>query len=247
LRTYTHNKQTVKQQLRTSPGGVIAAYGYERLIFLSLLLLSAALAGCGPFYGIFIDPLIPASKVPAEHDMSDKHILIWVDDFSAAVQDSNKPPGAPALRRELTEKLRQELLDNHAVASAVDYDSIVRFRRQNPGKTELSIQQLGTAIPQKPAQEVLYIMIDNFKLHHEAGQDCYDASIDGYCKIIDVATGKQPWPAGQTHRTFHAGGKVAVGHGQAFEDEQVRLLCREAAENIAPFFYEHRKQKRDQL
>ena len=241
------NKQTAKRRLRTSIGGVIATYRYERLIFLSVLLLSTVLAGCGPFYGIFIDPLIPAAKVPAEHDMSDKHILIWVDDFSAAARDSNKPSGAPALRRKLTEELRQELLDNHAVASVVDYDSIVRFRHRHPGKTELSIQQLGAAISQKPAQEVLYILIDNFKLRHEAGQDCYDASIDGYCKIIDVATGKRPWPVGQTHHPFNAGGKVAVGQGQAFEDEQVRLLCREVVEKIAPFFYEHRKQKHDQL
>jgi len=198
---------------------------------LSAILLAALLAGCGPFYGLFIAPLIPKKKVKAEHEMQGKNVLIWVE-ISATTEHN------PILRRELTLKLKEELMLNKAVGQIVDYNRLVRFRHRNPRLAELSIKELGEKFQ---AREVLYILINKYKLKHEAGEGYYHASSGGYVKVIDVATGRRLWPTGQSHRFFHVDGGVTMGTGQQFENEQVRKLCESIAKEIAPFFYEHKK------
>ena len=69
-----------------------------------------ALSGCGPIYGIFIDPLVPKPKIPAEHDISNKTVLIWVDDTAC------ETPRA-ILRRELTQQIQQVLKDHNAIGT----------------------------------------------------------------------------------------------------------------------------------
>ena len=199
--------------------------------FLSVILLTALLTGCGPFYGLFIAPLVPKKKVMAEHEMQEKNVLIWVE-ISATTEHN------PTLRRELTLKLKEELVLNEAVGQIVDYNRLVRFRHRNPRLAELSIRELGDKFQ---AQEVLYILINKYKLKHEAGEGYYHASGDGYIKVIDVATGRRLWPAGQSHRFFHVDAGVTMGTGQQFENEQVRKLCESIAKRIAPSFYEHKK------
>lgn len=103
---------------------------------------------------------------------------------------------------------------------------------------KISIQQLGQKLG---AQEVLYVMIDKFTLHHEAGEGYYQAGIGGVCKVIDTETGKQQWPEGQTHRAFNVTESVTTGKGATFEEQQVRQVCRETVEKIAPNFYKHKK------
>jgi len=189
------------------------------------------LTGCGPFYGIFVDWWMPKPKVKAEYNMSEKKVLIWVDDFSSGGRSA-------MLRRELTLALQEELIKHNAVGSVVDYDKVIHLRYQNPKLAKVSIQQIGQKLE---AQEVLYVMIDKFTLHHEAGEGYYQGSIGGVCKIIDSETGKQQWPAGQTHRAFNVTESVTTGKGETFEEQQVRQVCREAVEKIAPNFYKHKK------
>ena len=201
-------------------------------VFLFIILLLAVLpAGCGPFYGLFIAPLVPKKKVLAEHEMQGKNVLVWVE-ISATTGHS------PILRRELTLKLKEELILNEAVGQIIDYNRLVRFRHRNPRLAELSIKELGGKFQ---ADEVLYILINKYKLKHEAGEGYYHASSGGYVKVIDVATGRRLWPTGQNHRFFHVDGGVTMGDGQQFENEQVRKLCTSTAKKIAPFFYEHKK------
>jgi len=196
-----------------------------------ILLLAVLVAGCGPFHGLFIAPLIPKKKVMAEHEMQGKTVLIWVE-ISATTAHS------PILRRELTLKLKEELVLNEAVGQIVDYDRLVRFRHRNPRLAELSIKELGDKFQ---ANEVLYILINKYTLKHEAGEGYYHASSGGYVKVIDVATGRRLWPTGQSYRFFHVDAGVTMGTGQQFENEQVRQLCESITKKITPFFYEHKK------
>ena len=204
------------------------------IIFTTCLLLFSG--GCGAFYGIFIDPLMPPPIIPAEHNMIDKDILIWVDradSFSNSAQ-------SPLLRRELTLQLQQKLLENLALGSVIDYERIIQYRNTYPNIAQMSIQKLGEKFH---AQQVLYVLINDFKLHHEAGQGYYQAEIEGYCKVIDVETGKRLWPIHQTHRPFSEKKPVTTGDGQNFENEQVRNLTKDLASKIATFFYKHKKKK----
>lgn len=200
----------------------------------TLILLALTMSGCGLFgalYGVLIDPLIPRPKAPAEHDMSDKTVLIWIDDAFLAQSHH-------LLRREITYQLARKLQENRAVGSIVDDDGITRFRRAHPNYADMTIQQLGR---QLQADEVLYVLIDKFQLYYQAGREFYQPQMSGYSKVIDVATGSRLWPQDQSHRPFTLASKLTQGQGPTFEDRQVKDLSEQLAEIIAPSFYEHRQ------
>jgi hypothetical protein len=198
---------------------------------LIILLLVFFNNGCGAFYGVFIHPLIPPASVKAEHDMSNSKVLIWVD--AVSLDQDNQ-----IVQRELTQQLREELLNHQAVDQAVEYQSIARFRREHPNYVDLPIQKLGQ---QLKADEVLYLLIDKFQLHHEAGKGFYQTSLSGYTKVIDVSTGNRLWPLGRAHRPFTFEGKFTQGQGQSFEDRLVRELCADASQQISLNFYAHKE------
>jgi hypothetical protein len=202
-----------------------------------LILLPLVVGGCGLFgalYGALIDPFIPTAKVAAQHDMSEKKVLIWVDDAYLAQPHH-------LLRRELTNQLASNLRQNQAVADLVDYSQMARFRQTNPNYADQTIQQLGR---QMQADEVLYIMIDKFQLQHQAGKGFYRPQLSGYSKVIDVATGNRLWPVDQSRRPFSIGGQLTEGQGQIYEDKQVKELSKQLVEIIAPSFYEHRPSRK---
>jgi len=87
---------------------------------MALVMAGMAMGGCaglGAVYGIFIDPLIPAPTIKAEHDMSGKKALIWVD----LTADSGRHP---QLVRELTEQIAKELKAHKAVLETTEYGKI---------------------------------------------------------------------------------------------------------------------------
>ncbi|MBN1845899.1 MAG: hypothetical protein JW810_09465 [Sedimentisphaerales bacterium] len=198
------------------------------------LLLAAALGGCGipsAFYAFFIDPLIPPPTVEAEHLLTDKTVLIWVDDTLIV-------PAHHLLRRELTDQIGRHLQGHQAVGSLIPYARIVAFRQQHPQSTQLSIQQLGREFQ---ADEVLYLLLDGFQLSHEAGEGYYAPQISGSAKVIDVATGRRCWPEDQAQRSFSFQGTFQQGRRDQLEDRLVRETCQQAAQAIGPYFYKHQK------
>ena len=205
-----------------------------RTLLMSLLLLSAAnLTGCGlfgGFYGVFIDPFIPRTPVPAEHDMSQKTVLIWVD--YQAESDAN-----PMLRRELTEHLRQELTDNRAAAAVIDYQQIAQQRLLHPEIMQMTIQQLGQRFQ---ARQVMYLYVDNFQLTHEAGPGFYKPTVTGSLKIIDVDSGQRLWPTDQTQRPFTFDTGFTEAPNDLQQQRMIRQLCQKTAQTLARFFYKHR-------
>ena len=206
----------------------------HRTWIMSVLLLTVVnLAGCGligGFYGVFIDPFIPRTSIPAEHDMSEKRVLVWVD-YQAA------PDANHMLRRELTEHILKEVTDNNAVASVVDYQQIAQYRLLHPEVMQMTIQQLGQHFK---SDQVMYLLIDNFELAHEAGPDFYKPTVTGYLKIIDVDSGKRLWPTGQTRRPFTFDTGFSEAQNDLQQQRMIRELCQKTAQSLALFFYEHR-------
>ncbi len=198
------------------------------LIQIVALLALVTCGGCGAIYGLFIAPLIPAPILPAEHDLTEKKVLIWVD-------DSNLSQHAPTLRRELSTQINRELHLRKAVGSTVDYKQVVRFRQTQPNLTGLSIQQLGEM---NQADEVLYVLINTIGMRHEAGEGYYDTQMSGYSKVVDT-TGKRVWPASQTFKIFETTQEFSTGTGPEYEREQLKKLCKDVAVRIVLPFYEH--------
>ena len=202
-------------------------------VILPLLMLVNGCGLVGALYGNLIDPLIPAPMIEAEHKMTDRTVLIWIDDFSS-------PRPEPLLRRQLIERVREELLDHDAAGAIVEPHRVTQFRQAHPDFSELPIQQLGR---QFQADEVLYILIEEFSLRHDAGAGFYQSRIAGYAKVVEVASGKRLWPTDRARRPFALKGKLEQGQGQFYENQLIGQLARNAAQTLAPFFYRHRGAK----
>ncbi len=211
---------------------------WKYILFLSGVFIALTAAGCGPIYGIFIEPIRPKPKIPAEHNLRDKKVLVWVERG-----DEHAFGGEGAvLRYELTMKLHDELKKHKAADALVAYDEIARYRHHNPDWAAENLRDIGSYFK---ADEVLYVLIEHFQLRHAAGHDYYDAGVSGQCKVIDVESGKRLWPRNETHRRFAATGQITSGSGQIFEASEVRKLCQDAAARIAIHFYTHKKKSND--
>ncbi len=192
------------------------------------------LPGCqivGGFLGLFVIPLLPKKTIPAEHDFSQKTLLIWIDDATAGASH-------PHLPRYLTEALETELKSHKAVGALVDYTRVARFRPMHPDYAAISIAELGRTFE---ADEVLYVQIDQFKFDHEAGPGYYQPALTGSVKVINAATGERLWPANQTHRPIAARGDFTEGSGEVIETRLLRGLAQNVAVQLAPAFYDHKE------
>lgn len=195
------------------------------------------LAGCnlvGGLYMVLIDPLIPAPLVRAEHNMRDKHILIWVDDLSAA-------ESYPPLRRHLTDELAETLQAQNAVASVVPYEKTARFRALHPEYRQKSIMELGSEFQ---VDQVIYLQVTQFKFVHEAGRGYYQPAIKGHAKIIDCLNEAQRvWPEIQAQYPFGIECELEEGQGDSFEERLIRKLGENFAQEFSLHFYDHQRKK----
>ncbi len=210
--------------------------GNRILLIGPLICLAITLSGCNvtdALYGIFIAPLIPAPTVEAEYSLKNKTILIWIDDTVIE-------PKHHSLRRELTQKLRTHLEEHKAIGGAVAYAKIAQFRRAHPEFIDMSIQELGKHLQ---AEQVLYLFINQFQFHHDVGEGYYQPSISGSVKIVDVSTGERVWPTDQSYRSFTVNQPLIEGRGNEFEDDLIQTFGADVAQEIAPYFYKHKKAK----
>lgn len=205
----------------------------RHIAILGLVLMVSGCGWLGATYNIFIYPLLPKPTVAAEYDMREQAVLIWVEDVTATQMENAR------VRRELTEQLREALLEHKAAREIVDYKDIADFRNRHPEFSELSPQELGARFE---VDEVLYIAIDEFQLRHEAGEGFYRGLLSGRCKVTNMETGRRVWPTGPTNRNINVTGELTQGQGQAFEDRLVRRLVAKAVPMLAPAFYKHKKQ-----
>ncbi|MBN1436783.1 MAG: hypothetical protein JW936_06890 [Sedimentisphaerales bacterium] len=202
------------------------------LVILAVAAVSLSLSGCGglgAFFGLFIQPLIPPETIPAEHDMRQARLLIWIDDFSSEQE-------TPLLRRELTQKIGDMLIENEAVASVIPYSDVAYFRQIHPDFPQMSLAQIGAELQ---ADQVLHFWVNSFAFHDEAGEDYYRINLTASLKIVDVATQQRVWPSDQSHRGFAYTDQLRQGSGQTFENQLIRELCEHTASVVAPWFYDH--------
>jgi hypothetical protein len=202
----------------------------------AMLVLVSLLPGCqtiGGLYAIFIDPLIPPKVIPAEHDMSDKKVLVWVDNPQMNSQYA-------LFRRTLTEALKEELLEHQGAAQVVSYEKIARFHATYPDDS-LEIE----ALRQKfQADQVLYVLVNDFSWEHDAGVGFYQPRINGYIKVVDAQEGGfRLWPDDRTHQTFQYKGRIAQGVGNSFEKKLLKAFNLMVANDLAQYFHEHTPQK----
>ncbi|HPY78438.1 MAG TPA: hypothetical protein PLQ45_11370, partial [Anaerohalosphaeraceae bacterium] len=67
--------------------------------------------------------------------------------------------------------------------------------------------------------------------------------LNGHLNVIEVETGKRLWPKDHLFRPLSQTGQLEQGQGDLLEDKLVRQLSRQIAQQIAPYFYNHRLEK----
>jgi len=203
---------------------------------LTAILGSLALGGCaglGAVYGIFIDPWVPAPTIKAEHDMSRKKVLIWVDRTADSGQQ-------PQLVRELTEKIAKELKEHKAILDSIDYNTIAQYRYTHLDYADKPRGKIGEALG---AEEVIHLTIEQVEIEHEAGKGYYRTALNGTIRVIEAGTDARLWPADLSNRSFFVEGQLQEGQGGEFELKLVEEMCETAAQQIAPWFYNHKGPK----
>ncbi len=193
------------------------------------IILIITFSGCGPLYQNLIDPIIPKKPVPAEYDLTGKTVLVWVD-----LNSTNTSHGQ--IRRILTDSLIRELMANHAIGSAIPYRQITQLRL-SPELVDMNIDDLGR---QLKANEVLYVLINEFSLHPESTTDIFDSSLNGYCKVIRSEDGERVWPGESLYRTFKIKGRFTTENNPDLENQLTQELCDKTASQLAMYFYEHK-------
>ncbi|MBN2210668.1 MAG: hypothetical protein JW709_04655 [Sedimentisphaerales bacterium] len=196
-----------------------------------ILLGLAITGGCGPLYGIFVAPLTPPKTVDAEFDISDKQLLIWVD--LAVAEDEQ----STVLRREIAEELGTLLKANKAIAGIVDYEKVMRFRRQHDDAMTWPIQKLGQELG---GDYVLYVLVNQLDTRHEIGQDFFEGHLAGACKLIESSTGQRVWPVSQAQRPFTIAKDFVEEAGPTYERRLIKDMSKDLAAQVGPCFYKHK-------
>jgi hypothetical protein len=222
-----NNKKNLARRRRAA-----AWYCGAALTALVCTAIVACAAGCGLIggvYGAIIDPMIPPPTIKSEHDMSQKHVLVWLD-------DPMNSSSAPQLKRELSEQVIQQLTSHKAVKSTVEYSRIVEFCYSHPEYAQMSMQQIGEFFQ---ADEVLQVTIAGFTLRYETQEEFYQPRISGTLKVIDTASGVRVWPIAANQNTFDLIYKLTPGKGEHLEETLVRDVCEVLSLQIAQYFYDH--------
>lgn len=198
------------------------------------IVLLSGLSGCGLIgatYGIFIDPLIPKPTIKAEHDMSGRRVLIWLESVTT-------DPHVALLRRETTERLIEELSSHKAAGELVSYESVMSFRNAHPDINAIEPFEIGRRLG---ADEVIYIAIEKFDLHHDLLEGFYSAEVSGHCRVIDSQAGRRLWPATKVHEPFAASDQLPRQCRQKPALVLTQNLSDKIVDYLAVRFYDHKQ------
>ncbi|MCK4603039.1 MAG: hypothetical protein KAU28_11270 [Phycisphaerae bacterium] len=201
----------------------------------SLLLLAmplACLTGCAAI-GWTVAAFAPPQKVEALYKPPKaKKILVFVDDIT-------NPISYEPVKRKLTEKLNEQLLEHEVAAKTIDYEKLLDLISVAPSFNELGVVQVGRKLG---ADIVLYVNIEEFALKEDPEGPLWRGTLRASVRMVDVqAKSPQLWP---TDRDNYPVGEVQTpatdDSSPTYGVEVARMLAEQMADKVAKLFYDHR-------
>ncbi len=209
----------------------------NRILVFAIMPMLLITAGCGPLLGGFVNnvikPLRPAPVIEAEHEFGEHKVLIWTDLMQDTAQSG-------LFVRELVGKISEILTENKAAGEIVSVDEIRSFKLTTPQYARMTIEQLGKKFE---ADEVLYILIDDYRLDHENQEGWYQPKVSVHTKVLGVESGQRVWPIAAAQRTLNRDEPVVESASPTIANRLNREMADSVAEEIAKFFYKHRGEK----
>lgn len=176
-----------------------------------------------------------AQKVPAEFELTDGPILIFVDDF-------NEELTWPLASRYLFDALSQELLKQGAAKKIIPLETLNSVRSTRPDFGKLGAREIGVLCG---ADQVIWIEVKDFL----AEERVYSASDAAYFRVtVKVLNPKEKkrrsrvrlWPVSPSGCPVETGISGARVSELKVKAAIAKLLAEDLSVKIAKLFYEHR-------
>jgi len=90
---------------------------------------------------------------------------------------------------------------------------------------------------------VIHVTVEQAEIEHEAGRGYYGTVLSGTIRVVEAGTDARLWPTEQSNRSFFVEGQLQEGQGKEFEMSLVEEMCKAAAQQIGPWFYDHKGPK----
>lgn len=202
----------------------------RRLTIAALAAICPGIGGCGVFPW-FVAQFAPPQKVDAVYEPpKDKKILVFVDDYL-------NPQDCGAVKRELTERLGEQLTEHGVAARTVSFRRLVNLMAATPDFNELAVIQVGSRLG---ADIVLYVHVDNYTLKDSEVSPLWKGELEVSVRMVDVVDRKRLWPR---DRRSYPLPPVRLSPIQdpspTYAAKISRQLAKRMADRIAKLFYDH--------
>lgn len=212
----------------------------RRTTLAGALLLLPALVGCNPAVTVAgIKHLfnLPDTIEPVFEPPKDMKVLVFVDDLG-------KPVDYQPMKRELANRIGEQLIKNEVAASVVPYSKIEQLAASAPDFDALYVTDVGKRLG---ADLVLYVFIDYLSLHDRETGILWRGELAVRIQWLDADKPERLWPMGSRYYpvkpvTLPTIQDTSAAYGETVADK----LATQTADRIAKLFYEHKVYPSDQ-
>lgn len=198
--------------------------------------LLVATGGCSQSFGalLYYMQIFPGEKVEAQFDLGPGPVAILVDDDQGLLE-------WPSARDVLADRIRTELLEEHAAGSILTVQEINAIRERDRKFNERSISELGEMLA---VRRILWIQVRDFYASPNLEDSNSTARFIVRLKVFD--------PHAETNSRMRLWPDRREGHFVAIEksaiefqkvthhEDAARILVHEMADQIARLFYSYR-------
>jgi len=204
-----------------------------------MLLLAAALSGCGPRAGALLHflGLVKPDKTSAVYDLARKPLLILVDDD----WDLIHPPTA---RGALVDALATELRAHNLVDKVTTNEELAKIRQSEPNFDKRGAREIGQLAK---ADIVLWLKVVRFTLPDDLEAAMVPCYFGVSVKVLDAKAGKREdvclWPKEREGKLVEA--RISPHDLQACKSvrEAHKVVAEALASQVAKLFYEHEEEE----
>jgi len=189
--------------------------------------LAMSLAGCMHPLGWLATKLLPPKKIPAQHTLAKKRVLVLVKAPAGGVENET-------LKSDLTERLYHILTTQKLVSGTVPYEKLTVLRSETPDYHDLTGDEIAARLG---AELLIEVHVDRLALgadsHSRGWQGRFDASV---C-VRDPVARSQHWPAAGTQAVDPVILKTRSRDVGGSQRHTVDQLVAQMADRIGKLFY----------
>lgn len=204
-------------------------------LFLILFLAPAFLGGCSQSaVGYFVQEIgtlfSPPAKTKPVLSLADADVLLVVD-----LAHHDLAVDHPRLGLLAAQSLAHEMTAHHAARHVTDPNDLAAYARSRPDDfSQLALVDLGRHFK---AGRVIHVVVENYRLESNPGEDSFNALIAVTLRVIDVDKGVQLYPEleGETELKVQSTAGVTAATPLAAEKILLDALALKISQLFVPY------------